>query len=77
MGINVWIVVYLNVWIVVYLQRLFYFKVIKSELQIPESAQLNTLEYGSCSVSTWPRPPINSVKVYTKSDSCKVETLSD
>ena len=46
------------------------------EIQFTESAQLNTLEYGSCFVSAWPRPSKNSVVVDTNSGSCKIVILS-
>ena len=48
------------------------------EMQIifSESVSLDTVEYGSCYVSKWPRPPIDSVAVTTNNGNCKIKTLS-
>lgn len=55
-----------------HLQRLF-FKVAEMQIIFSESTPLNTMEYGICYISTWPR---SSVKVVTNDDGCKIKTLS-
>ena len=45
-------------------------------IQFPESPRQNTEEFGSCSVSAWPRPPENETIVYSSNAGCAIKMLS-
>ena len=44
------------------------------QILFSESVELNTLA-GNCSVTAWPRPPINDTTVHAN-DGCELKTLS-
>ena len=46
------------------------------QILFSESVSLNTIEYGICYVSTWPRLSMDSVQVTTNGSGCKIKTLS-